>query len=97
VYKQRVVQPTAQRMLQFWQAYMSLRDTQDPHLAQRTVSVSQPITQIRLSVLIATITIFLTALLAALVYRSNDVHAKGLHLPSSSLGWIVFAAQARHR
>lgn len=97
---QPVSQPTAQRMLRFWQAYMSLRVTQDPRPAQRSISASQPVTQIRISTLVATLAIFLITLLVALVYRSNetrDGHGERLHLPSSLIGWIVFAAHARHR
>src|SRR5262245_16241555 len=82
-------------MLRFWQAYISLVNTQDLRPAQRILSVSRPVTQIRLSALVVTLAIFLTVLLSTVLCRFNerrDPRAKQLHVPGSPLGWAVTAA-----
>jgi len=94
--EQPVVQPTAQQMLRNWQAYLSVKDAQYPHLVQRDLTVSRPVVQIRLSVLATTISIFLIALMASVVSRwiePLDQHGKHLILPSSQLDWIVQASR----
>jgi hypothetical protein len=97
---QPVVQPTAQQMLRYWQAYLSVKDSQYPHLVQRNLSIRQSTVQIRLSVLASTIALLVLGLTAALVsyFREPRNQAgKRLHLPSSQLDWTVQAAREYYR
>jgi hypothetical protein len=91
-----IVHPTAQQMLRYWQAYTSVKDTQNVHVVQRQLSISQPIVQIRLTALVATTGAFLIAIVAAITYRllePRDSRGKRIHLPTSQLDWIVQAAR----
>jgi len=95
-----VVQPTAQQMLRNWQAYLSVKDSQYPHPVQRKLTVSRPVVQIRLSVLVTTIGAFLFVLLASAASRwlePLDQQGKRLNLPGSQLDWIVQAAREHFR
>jgi hypothetical protein len=90
-----VIQPTGQEMLRYWQAYVSAKDSQIPHLVSRSLSVSQGVVQIRLSILVATIGAFLFATLAAALVKTTNFMNKvpRIYLPSSQLDWIVQAAR----
>jgi len=89
---QPVVQPTAKQMLRYWQAFISVRDTQLPHLRQRTLTVSRPVVQIRLSVLAGTIGTMTLAICAALSMMDWDGYTRSLRIPVSQLDWAVLAA-----
>ena len=93
---QPVVQPTAKQMLRYWQAFMSIKDTSLPHLKQRTLTVSQPVVQIRLSVLTVTIGTMTLAICAALSMMAWDGYSGTLRIPASQLDWAVLAA-CEHR
>jgi hypothetical protein len=98
--EQPVQQPTTQQMLRYWQAYLSVKDSQYIHPVQRTLSVSQYVVQIRLSFLIVTIGAFVIAMAAASIARLSeplDRHGRRLPLPSSQLDWIVQAAHEHCR
>ena len=93
-----VIQPTGQEMLRYWQAFMSVKDAQYPHMVARTLSVQQHVVQIKLSFLVVTIGAFLSAIIAAALIRMtlrNGVQE--MHLPSSQLDWIVQAARENVR
>jgi hypothetical protein len=95
-----VVQPMAQQMLRYWQAYLSVKDSQYPHLVQRDLSIRQSTVQIRLSVLASTIALLVFALTAVLVsyfQEPRNQADKRLHLPSSQLDWTVHAASEYYR
>ena len=94
--EQPVVQPTAQQMLRYWQAFMSVKDAQYPHPKQRTLTVSQPVVQIRLSVLVVTIGTMLLAICVALWMMAWDGYTRSLRIPASQLDWAVLAA-CEHR
>ena len=94
--EQPVVQPTAKQMLRYWQAFMSVKDAQYPHPKQRTLTVSQPVVQIRLSVLVVTIGTMLLAICVALSMMAWDGYTRSLRLPASQLDWAVLAA-CEHR
>jgi hypothetical protein len=94
--EQPVVQPTAKQMLRYWQAFMSVKDAQYPHPKQRTLTVSQPVVQIRLSVLIVTIGMMLLAICVALSMMAWDGYTRSLRIPASQLDWAVLAA-CEHR
>jgi hypothetical protein len=83
-------------MLRYWQAYMSIKDTGNQHSVERYISVSRPVVQIRLSVLVSTTGTFLLAICIALLFRVSeprDMDGKRLDLPSSPLAWMVEAAR----
>ena len=83
-------------MLRNWQAYLSVKDSQYPHPVQRDLTVSQPVVQIRLSVLLTTMVAFVFALIASVVSRwiePLDQRGKRLIIPSTQLDWIVQAAR----
>ena len=95
-----VRQPTAQQMTRYWQAFSSVRDAQYPHDVQRVLSVAKPVTQIRLSVLASTISLLITAILAAAIGHFSeplDAHRKRLGLPISQLDWTLLAAREHYR
>ena len=93
---QPVVQPTAKQMLRYWQAFMSIKDTVLPLPTQRSHTVSQPVVQIRLSVLVVTIGTMTLAICAALSMMAWDGYTRALHIPASQLDWAVLAA-CEHR
>jgi len=86
-------------MLQYWQAYMSVKDTMLPHLVSRTLSVRQGVVQIRFSFLAVTIGTFLFANLAAAFIWTTNLRnqERRIYLPSSQLDWIVQAAREHCR
>jgi hypothetical protein len=90
-----IIQPTGMRMLRYWQAYMSVKDSQYPNPAVRSVAVVQDTVQMRLSSLVVTVGAFLLALIAACVAKygglKHETHR--VQLPSSQLDWIVQAAR----
>ena len=94
---QPVVQPTAKQMLRYWQAFMSVKDSQRPYLKQRTLTTSQPVVQIRLSVLVVTIGTMTLAICAALSMMAWDGYTRSLRIPASQLDWAVLAACEHHR
>ncbi len=93
--KRPVIQPTGMQMLRYWQAYMSVKDSQYPNPDVRTLAVVQDIVQMRLSSLVLTVGAFLLAVTAACVAKYCGVRYKThrMHLPSSQLDWIVQAAR----
>ena len=93
---QPVVQPTAKQMLRYWQAFISVKDTQLPHPKQRTLTVSKAVVQIRLSVLVVTIGTMTLAICAALSMMAWDGYTRSLRIPASQLDWAVLAA-CEHR
>jgi uncharacterized membrane protein YdfJ with MMPL/SSD domain len=95
--KRPVIQPTGMQMLRYWQAYMSVKDSQYPNPDVRTLAVVQGIVQIRLFSLVLTVGAFLLAVTAACVAKYCGVKYKThrIHLPSSQLDWIVQAARDR--
>ena len=94
-----VIQPTGQEMLRYWQAYMSVKDSQFPHLVARTLSTQQGVVQIRFSFLVVTIGAFLVSILAVALVRAMNLRngAREIDLPSSQLDWIVQAAREHVR
>lgn len=90
-----IIQPTGMQMLRYWQAYLSVRDSQFPNPAVRNLAVAQDMVQMRLSSLVATVGSFLLALIAACVakYRGIKYKAHRIQLPSSQLDWTVQAAR----
>jgi hypothetical protein len=97
---QPIVQPTGQQMLRYWQAYISILNTQYPHEVERFLSVSRPVTQVRLSVLATSVGALLIMLFCVLFYRVADLrlHAsKRLMLPNSSFGWVMQATHERQQ
>jgi hypothetical protein len=98
--EREVVQPTGQDMLRYWQAFMSVKDSQYLQAVERTLYVSQDIVQIRLSALIITIGAFLVAVTAAAVSRltlARKLRGRHIHLPNSQLDWIVQATREHRR
>jgi hypothetical protein len=98
---QPIVQPTGQQMLRYWQAYISILNSQYPHEVKRSLSVSRAVTQIRLSVLATSVGTLLVVLFFALSYQVADLRHhpnKRLMLPGSSFGWVMQAAhEHQHR
>ena len=94
-----IIQPTGEQMLRYWQAYMSVKDSQYPHPDVRTLTVVQDTVQIRLSALLTSVAAFLLTIVTAYVakYRGVKNKAHKLHLPSSQLGWMVQAAREHAR
>ncbi|TDL19911.1 hypothetical protein BD410DRAFT_805374 [Rickenella mellea] len=95
-----VVQPTGQEMFRNWQAFMSVKDGEFPHIVKRAISVAAPVVQMRLSVLLVTTGGFTFALLAAFVSRltePRDELGKRIELPASQLDWMVQAAREHER
>jgi len=90
--EQPVVQPTAKQMLRYWQAFISVKDTQIPYPKQRTLTVSQAVVQIRLSVLVVTIGTMTLAICAAISMTASDGYTRSLRIPSSQLDWAVLTA-----
>lgn len=90
-----IIQPTGMRMLRYWQAYMSVKDSQYPNPAVRSVAVVQDTVQMRLSSLMITVGAFLLAVIAAGVAKYHGLRHKtrNVRLPSSQLDWIVQAAR----
>jgi hypothetical protein len=83
-------------MLRYWQAYMSVKDTQSFRPVPRRLSVSTPVVQIRLSALIATIGgLALAIAVESISYLSERRIRSGrqLRVPSSRLDWIVQAVR----
>ena len=94
-----VIQPTGQEMLRYWQAFMSVKDAQYPHPVERTLLVSQPMVQIRLSVLASTIIACLIAITSAVASRaivSRDTRSRVIQLPSSQFDWAAQACSPEH-
>jgi len=94
-----VVQPTAQEMLRYWQAFQMVESGFYPYPVQRKLSVSLEMVQFRLSTVAATVMTFVLALAAAAVARFKepvDDHGEHLTLPKSQLDWIVEAAHQRY-
>jgi hypothetical protein len=90
-----VVQPTGQQMLRYWQALMSVKDSQYPRPLQRQMTVSRPVVQVRLSVPVVTAGGFLLAIVTAVMLRCvepRDPRGKVIDIPSTQLDWIVLAA-----
>jgi hypothetical protein len=86
------MQPSPQRMMRIWQAYVSVRDTQSPRPVQRRLTVSRPVVQIRLSVLITTVGAFIVAAGVAILFHlvePRDHLGRHIRLPDSQLDWIV--------
>lgn len=97
---QPVVQPTAEQMLRYWQAFLSVQDAQYPYPVQRTLSVSQPVVQIRLSILLITTCAFLFATVPALsgiFSEPRDRHGRRIHIPGSQLDWTVQAVYGHNQ
>lgn len=97
--EQEVRQPTAQEMLRYWQAFMSVKDSQYPHPVERTLSVSQQVVQIRLSALVATIGAFIVSILVATsahIRASRKCRGARVRLPSSQFDWMVQAAREHY-
>ena len=97
---QPVIQPTGQEMLRYWQAYLSVKDTLVRQPQQRELLVLRPTTQIRLPVLVSTVAIFLSAIVAASLSQylvQRRLRGRRLHLPSSELGWTVQAVRENYR
>ena len=94
--EQPVVQPTAKQMLRYWQAFMSVKNTRLPYHKQRTLTTSQPVVQIRLSVLVVTIGTMTLAICSALSMMDWDGYTRSLRIPASQLDWAVLAA-CEHR
>jgi hypothetical protein len=63
--QRQVIQPTAQQMLRYWQAYMHVKDTPILSPVQRRLSAATPVVQIRLSSLVVTVGALLFAVGAA--------------------------------
>lgn len=79
---------------------MSVKDAQYPHPVERTLLVSQPMVQIRLSVLGSTIIACLLAIFVAIVSRvmvSRNIYSRSVHLPSSQFDWAVQAAREHNK
>jgi len=83
-------------MLRYWQAFISVRDTQLPYLKQRTLTASRPVVQIRLSVLAVTIGTMTLAICTAVSMMAWDGYTRSLRIPASQLDWAVLAA-CEHR
>lgn len=97
--EQEVVQPTAQEMLRYWQAFMSVKDSQYPHPVERTLAVSQWVVQIRLSALVGTIgAVIISILVAATAHVRASRKCRGVrvHLPGSQFDWMVQAAREHY-
>jgi len=90
-----VIQPTGMQMLRYWQAYMSVKDSQYPNPAVRSLAVVQDTVQMRLSSLMITVGAFLLAVITACVAKYRGVRNKThqVQLPSSQLDWMVQAAR----
>jgi len=90
-----VIQPTGQQMLRYWQAFMSVKDSQYPNPDVRTLAVVDDVVQMRLSSLVITVGSFLLAVISACVakYRGFKHNMHRIQLPSSQLDWIVLAAR----
>jgi hypothetical protein len=87
-------------MLRFWQAYVSVKDSQYSHPVQRTLTVLQPVVQVRLSILVVTIGTFLAAVVTAAIKRRSvpvDQGGQQLNPPTSLLGWMVQASREHSR
>ena len=87
-------------MVRYWQAYNAVKDILTPHPVQRRLSVSRPVVQLRLSVLLITLCLFLVTLTMVVRARLTEPHdplGRRLHLPSSRLDWMVQAARERPR
>lgn len=87
-------------MLRYWQAFMSVKDSQYPHPVVRTLLVSAPTVQVRFSVLASTIVTSFAAIVAAVISRilvSRDTRTRSIHLPSSQFDWAVQAAREHHK
>ena len=82
-------------MLRYWQAYMSVKDSQYPNPDVRTLTVVQDTVQIRLSALLTSVMAFLLTVVTAYVARYRGIKNKAhkIHLPSSQLDWMVQAAR----
>ena len=82
-------------MLRYWQAYMSVKDSQYPNPDVRTLTVVQDTVQIRLSALVASLAAFLFIVVTAYAAKYLGVKNKAhkIHLPSSQLDWMVQAAR----
>lgn len=90
-----VLPPAARQMVRYFQAYNAVEDGVKNHIVQRRLSVSQPVVQIRLSILLATGCSFLIVLAAtarAKLREPRDPFGRKLRLPSSRLDWMVQAA-----
>jgi hypothetical protein len=89
-----------QRRLRYWQAFMSVKDTEYPYIVQRTLTVARHVVQIRLSILLTTLIIFLIVL-AAVVWprlgQPRDSQGRPVQLPYSQMDWIIQAVEQRHR
>jgi hypothetical protein len=97
---QPVVQPTAEQMLRYWQAFLSVMDAQYPYPVERILSVSQPVVQIRLSILVITTFAFLFATVSALLAilsEPRDLHGRRIHIPGSQLDWTVQAVYGHNQ
>jgi hypothetical protein len=90
-----VIQPTGMQMLRYWQAYMSVKDSEYPNPDIRTLAVVLDMVQIRLSSLLITVGTFFLAVIAACVakYRGMKHKLHRIQLPSSQLDWLVQAAR----
>lgn len=94
-----VVQPTAQEMVRYWQAYKMVENAIYPRAVRRKLSASLEPTQLRLSVVIFTIITSVLAVVAAAVARRCeplDEHGERMVLPQSQLHWMVEAARQRY-
>jgi len=96
---QDVVQPSAQEMLRYWQAYQMVNHGYYAHPVHRQLTASAQVVQLRLSVLTATVISLMLALAAAAAaHFSEPLNERGEHLgvPKSQLDWIVEAARQQH-
>jgi len=96
---QDVVQPTAQEMLRYWQAFQMVSHGYYIHPVRRNLSVSLEVVQLRLSVVIVTMVTFVLGVSTAAVAHCNeplDENGEHINLPKSQLDWMVEAARQHH-
>jgi hypothetical protein len=96
---QEVIQPSAQDMLRYWQAYQMTDHTYYSAPITRELTTSMQVVQVRLWVLITTLTTFVLALAAAAAAHftePRDEHGDHLSVPNTQLDWIVEAARQQH-
>lgn len=83
-------------MFRYWQAYLSIKDTVTKYPFSRHLSAVSHTTQIRLSVLAATISTFIAALIGVLsVFFCGqfDKRKRKVTIPLSQYDWVVQTAR----
>lgn len=93
-----VVQRTGREMLRDWQAFLAVKDSQYPHIVQRTLTTIQPVLQIRLSALLSTVVASFAAIVSVIITylaepRGQDGKRLSLDVPQTPLDWIAQSAR----